>query len=104
MISDEQNPPQKASFDYRQAARRLMSDHGTTIILLLMLVVMAFASPSFLKLSNLMNVVRQVSVIAIVGIGVTMIIITRGIDLASGSVIAVVSVVSASFPLRLDWP
>lgn len=96
MMCDEQSPPVKRSVDYRQAARRLMSNHGTTLILLLMLIGMAFASPSFLKLNNLMNVVRQVSVIAIVGIGVTMIIITRGIDLASGSVIALVSVVSAS--------
>ena len=91
-----QDPQKTLAGDYRRTSLRFLSDHGTTLILLLMLVVMALASPVFLKFNNLMNVVRQVSVIAIVGIGVTMVIITKGIDLSSGSVIALVSVVSAS--------
>ena len=91
-----QNRQRTATCDYRRLLLRFLSDHGTTLILVLMLIGMAVASPAFLKLSNLMNVVRQVSVIAIVGIGVTMVIITKGIDLSSGSVIALVSVVSAS--------
>ena len=84
------------SSDYRRTSLQFVSDHGITLILLLMIVAMAFLSPVFLKFNNLMNVIRQVSVIAIVGIGVTIVIITKGIDLASGSVIALVSVVSAS--------
>ena len=63
----------------------LLRDHGTTLVLLTVIGVMAMASPDFLKVNNLMNVVRQVSVIAIVGMGVTIVIITTGIDLASGS-------------------
>ena len=53
---------------------------------------------------NLLNVVRQVSVIAIVGIGVTIVIITTGIDLASGSVIALVSVITASLAHPDQFP
>ena len=93
---NKQDHQKKLVGDYRAVLGRFLSDHGTTLILLLMLVAMSLASPAFLKFNNLMNVVRQVSVIAIVGIGVTMVIITKGIDLASGSVIALVSVVAAS--------
>ncbi len=81
---------------FREVALKFLSDHGISLVLLAMIVAMSFASPAFLSLNNVMNVVRQVSVIAIVGIGVTMVIITTGIDLASGSVIALVSVVTAS--------
>jgi inositol transport system permease protein len=69
---------------------------GISSILLAMIVVLAVVSPPFINVQNLLNVVRQVSVIAIVGIGVTMVIVTTGIDLASGSVIALVSVIAAS--------
>ncbi|WP_456238400.1 ABC transporter permease [Priestia abyssalis] len=62
-----------------------------------MVVVMSFLSPAFLNANNLLNVVRQISFIGIVAMGVTMIIITTGIDLSSGSVIALVSVVVASY-------
>jgi inositol transport system permease protein len=74
----------------------ILQRHGTALILLAMLIIMTILSESFLTTRNLMNVVRQISVIAIVGMGVTMIIITTGIDLASGSIIALVGVVAAS--------
>ena len=50
-----------------------------------------------------MNVVRQISVIGLIGIGVTMAIITNGIDLSSGSVLALSAVIAASFAQRSDW-
>jgi ribose transport system permease protein len=49
----------------------------------------------FLKLDNLRNIVRQASVIAIVAAGMTMVIITGGIDLSVGSLIAFSGVVTA---------
>ena len=65
---------QELHYDLRQTVRetviRFLTDHGISLILLSMIVVMSFSSPTFLSLHNLMNVVRQVSVIAIVGIGV----------------------------------
>jgi inositol transport system permease protein len=51
---------------------------------------------TFLQAQNLINVVRQVSVIAILAIGVTVAIISTGIDLSVGSVLALSAVVSAS--------
>jgi ribose transport system permease protein len=50
--------------------------------------------PSFLKTSNLLNVINNAAVIAMIGIGMTMIIITGGIDLSVGSLVALAAVVS----------
>ncbi len=51
---------------------------------------------TFLKPQNLINVTRQVSVIAILGIGLTVVIISTGIDLSVGSVVALSAVVATS--------
>lgn len=51
--------------------------------------------PNFLKGDNLLNVANQVAVTAIIAIGMTMVIITAGIDLSVGSLIALSAVVSA---------
>ena len=57
--------------------------------------------PNFLKTSNLLNVANQIAVIAILAIGMTLVIITAGIDLSVGSLIAV-SAVLATWVIR-DW-
>lgn len=51
--------------------------------------------PTFLKTDNLLNVSNQIAVIAVLAIGMTMVIITAGIDLSVGSLIALSSVISA---------
>ena len=55
--------------------------------------------PNFLKTSNLLNVANQIAVIAILAIGMTLVIITAGIDLSVGSLIAV-SAVLATWIIR----
>lgn len=57
--------------------------------------------PNFLKTSNLLNVANQIAVIAILAIGMTLVIITAGIDLSVGSLIAV-SAVFATWIIR-EW-
>ncbi|MCA9167298.1 MAG: ABC transporter permease, partial [Planctomycetales bacterium] len=51
--------------------------------------------PTFLKSENLLNVANQISVIAIIAVGMTFVIIAGGIDLSVGSLIALSSVVAA---------
>lgn len=51
--------------------------------------------PNFLKRENIFNVLKQVSVVAIIAIGMTLVIITTGIDLSVGSLIAFSGVVTA---------
>jgi ribose transport system permease protein len=51
--------------------------------------------PNFLKPENLLNIANQIAVIAILAIGMTMVILTAGIDLSVGSLIALSAVVTA---------
>ncbi len=54
----------------------------------------AYRWPNFLKSENLLNVANQIAVIAIVAVGMTVVIITGGIDLSVGSLIALSAVAS----------
>ncbi len=73
-----------------------MSKYGIVVIFVALCILMSIVSPAFRTMRNVTNVVRQVSIIGIVSMGVTFAIITGGIDLSSGSIIALVSVVVAS--------
>ncbi len=55
----------------------------------------SYYGPTFLKLSNLLNIANQIAFIAIIAIGMTMVIIVGGIDLSVGSVVALSAVVTA---------
>jgi inositol transport system permease protein len=77
--------------------KHILFKSETLIILMLMVIVLSILSPTFLQVTNLLNVVRQISIIAIIAIGVTMTIITTGIDLSSGSVVALAGVVTATY-------
>ncbi len=58
-------------------------------------VVMVFASNSFLSAANLENIARQVSINAIIAVGMTCVILTGGIDLSVGSVMALAGTLAA---------
>lgn len=53
--------------------------------------------PNFLKADNLLNIANQIAVIAIIAIGMTMVIITGGIDLSVGSLLALAAVLTSWF-------
>lgn len=53
--------------------------------------------PNFLKTDNLLNIANQIAVIAIIAIGMTMVIITSGIDLSVGSLLALGAVLTSWF-------
>ena len=63
--------------------------------LVLLSITLSLLSPHFLTTPNILNVLRQVSIIAIISVGMTYVIITGGIDLSVGSVLAISSVVMA---------
>lgn len=73
-----------------------MSKYGIVVIFVALCIIMSIVSPAFRTMRNVTNVIRQVSIIGIVSMGVTFAIITGGIDLSSGSMIALISVVVAS--------
>ncbi|HTX73317.1 MAG TPA: ABC transporter permease [Rectinemataceae bacterium] len=74
-----------------------MAKYSILLILIGLCILIAVLSGGvFLRIGNLLNVLRQISVIGIIALGVTMCIITAGIDLSSGAVLAMVAVVVAS--------
>lgn len=63
-------------------------ESGIFFILLFICISLALAAPQFLQVSNLTNVARQMSVIAIISVGMTYVIASGGIDLSVGSITA----------------
>lgn len=68
---------------------------GPLIGLILISIVLSFISPNFFTLDNILNVLRQVSVNALIGFGMTFVILTGGIDLSVGSILALSSAITA---------
>jgi ribose/xylose/arabinose/galactoside ABC-type transport system permease subunit len=69
---------------------------GTLLGLIGLCMVLWILSPHFLTVSNLLNVAQQTSINAIIAVGMTFVIITAGIDLSVGSLVALAGVVLAS--------
>ncbi|MFP4461701.1 MAG: ABC transporter permease [Thermotogota bacterium] len=67
-----------------------MDKWGPLLALAILFLISAFASPYFLRTRNLLNILRQVSYTGIIGLGMTFVIITGGIDLSVGSMTALV--------------
>ncbi len=75
---------------------------GPLVGLLLLCVTLSIASPHFLTIDNLLNVLRQSAINAILGLGQLMVIITAGIDLSIGSVMGLCNVALAML-LHAGW-
>ncbi len=65
------------------------SSMASLIVLIVLIVLLSIISPNFLKAANLINVMQQVTVNALIAIGMMTVILTSGIDLSVGSVMAI---------------
>jgi ribose transport system permease protein len=81
------------NLNFRQLPVR---DMGTLIGLVLIFAVFAMLSPIFLESRNLVNILQQSSINACIAIGMTLVIISGGIDLSVGPVAALSAVISAT--------
>jgi len=68
---------------------------GTLFGLILVVSVFSFLSPYFFTLLNIVNIIQQTSINAIIAVGMTFVIITAGIDLSVGSIMAFSGIVLA---------
>lgn len=84
--------------------RELISKYGILIVLGVMIAIMSFLSPRFLTVSNFFNISRQISVMAIVAVGMTFVILSAGIDLSVGSIVALTGIMVSFFIQRMDLP
>jgi ribose transport system permease protein len=68
----------------------------TIIVLLLMCIALSILSDKFLTVDNTWNVMRQISVNIVISVGMTLVILTGGIDLSVGSILALCGAITAS--------
>ena len=81
----------------------IFSKYGIFLIFAVMVVGASLLSSAFLSTTNLINVVRQMSVVGLIALGVTGVIVSGGIDLSSGSVVGLTAVVAASLAQDPDY-
>jgi simple sugar transport system permease protein/ribose transport system permease protein len=81
--------------------RRLPASQATSALaaLVVLVVLNALFTPNFATISNLWNVLLQTSTVTLVGVGMTLVIATGGIDLSVGSIMAIAGALAAT---RLD--
>ena len=64
--------------------------YGSLLTLIILFIVSSIASPYFLQIQNILNILRQVSYTGIIALGMTFVIIGGGIDLSVGSMTALI--------------
>jgi D-xylose transport system permease protein len=76
-----------------QQLLRFVKANATLIALVVLTAALAVADPTFHTARNLSNVARQVTIVGVIAVGMTMVILIAGIDLSVGSVVGVAAVV-----------
>ena len=95
----------KAKID--QLVPPALRDYQVTIVLFIILFALtAVLAPVFFNVQNILNVARQASITGVVAVGMTFVILTGGIDLSVGAILAVVGVcfammIKQGFPIPL---
>jgi ribose transport system permease protein len=75
---------------------RFLSQNKSLVGLIVLIVAVSLASPDFLDVGNLLNVLRQTSINAVIAMGMTFVILTAGIDLSVGAILALCGAFAAS--------
>jgi len=86
----------KAFSTYKSYDRRIfLQRFGLLFSFALLILGLSLLSDRFLQVSNQINVLRQASINGVVSVGMTLVILTGGIDLSVGSVLALAAVIAA---------
>ncbi|HAT1631372.1 TPA: ABC transporter permease [Raoultella planticola] len=93
MISQSNSRPEKLrALPFKFNLR----DAGTLICLLIIIITFSFLSPVFFTIPNLLNILQQSSINALIALGMTLVIISGGIDLSVGPAAALSAVLGAT--------
>jgi ribose transport system permease protein len=77
---------------------------GIIIVTVILMVFFTILTPNFLTWSNIINVMRQISISAILAAGMTFVILTGGIDLSVGSIVALAGVFGVFLSFHVPVP
>ncbi len=83
--------------------KALLNTQSIWIVLVVMVLITGIAAPVFLSRDNIFNVLMTEAIIGILAVGVMWAILSKGIDLSLGAIVALSSVVSASLAQRTDY-
>ena len=86
-----------------RSLRNYLQRFGLVFAFLLLALMLTLLSDRFLTVSNMVNVLRQSTINGIIAVGMTMVILTAGIDLSVGSILGLTAVVTADL-LQRGWP
>ena len=84
----DSNESIKGTLFIHKKLKKIIGNFGIFFVLILLLIIGSFATPSFLTMTNIMNVFRQNSFIILMSCGITMLIISGQTDLSAGAVCA----------------
>lgn len=68
--------------------KTFITENKSLIGLIILMVLVSLISPNFMSIDNLLNILRQTSINAVIALGMTFVILTAGIDLSVGSILA----------------
>ena len=75
---------------------KILRQFGLVFVALIIIIFMSITSDVFLTSQNITNILRQISINGILAVGMTFVILTGGIDLSVGSVVAITGVIAGS--------
>ena len=84
----------------QEQVRRIIS----LALLILLFGIFALTTDNFLTVPNLLNILRESSVVGIIAVGVTFVIITAGIDLSTGAIVGVTAMICANLLYHFHLP
>ncbi|MCG7496045.1 ribose ABC transporter permease [Vibrio sp. Of7-15] len=99
MTKDQKQP----SHGPKLFSKEWLIEQKSLIALILLIVTVSFLNANFFTVDNILNILRQTSVNAIIAVGMTLVILTAGIDLSVGSVLALCGALAASM-IALEVP
>lgn len=80
---------------------RIVKERAIFVVMIALFLFFTIKTDTFCTVNNLLNIARQVSVLGIASVGMTMVILTGGIDLATGSIITFVNIITAYMMVNL---
>ncbi len=88
---------------HRISLKERLIQQKSLIALVVMIIVVSLLNPNFFTTGNILNILRQTAVNAIMAVGMTLVILTAGIDLSVGSVLALCGAIGANL-IAMEMP
>lgn len=88
----------------RERLRKITRKYGMLISFFALSMIISFLTPNFLSLRNLINILRQSSIIGIMAIGTTFVILSGEIDISVGSTLALSAAITLGLQKATVWP